>query len=40
RRGGEPGDSRVRIPRPGGAASLNAGVAAGIVLYEAARRRA
>jgi tRNA G18 (ribose-2'-O)-methylase SpoU len=31
---------RVRIPMPGGAESLNAGVAAGIVLYEAARRRA
>ncbi|MCO8308488.1 hypothetical protein ABZ654_04135 [Streptomyces hygroscopicus] len=25
---------------PGGAESLNAGVAAGVVLYEAARRRA
>ncbi|MGP3969389.1 23S rRNA (guanosine(2251)-2'-O)-methyltransferase RlmB [Streptomyces sp. 6N223] len=33
-------DLRVRIPMPGGAESLNAGVAAGIVLYEAARRRA
>lgn len=33
-------DIRVRIPMPGGAESLNAGVAAGIVLYEAARRRA
>jgi 23S rRNA (guanosine2251-2'-O)-methyltransferase len=32
-------DVRVRIPMPGGAESLNAGVAAGIVLYEAARRR-
>ena len=27
---------RVRIPMPGGAESLNAGVAAGVVLYEAA----
>jgi 23S rRNA (guanosine2251-2'-O)-methyltransferase len=37
---GETCDLRVRIPMPGGAAeSLNAGVAAGIVLYEAARRR-
>ncbi|MFI2726862.1 tRNA (guanine-N2)-dimethyltransferase, partial [Streptomyces sp. NPDC018647] len=26
-------------PMPGGAESLNAGVAAGVVLYEAARRR-
>lgn len=33
-------DARVRIPMPGGAESLNAGVAAGVVLYEAARRRA
>ncbi|MFI2619928.1 hypothetical protein ACH5A6_21715, partial [Streptomyces sp. NPDC018584] len=33
-------DFRVRIPMPGGAESLNAGVAAGVVLYEAARRRA
>jgi 23S rRNA (guanosine2251-2'-O)-methyltransferase len=34
-------DLRVRIPMPGGAAeSLNAGVAAGVVLYEASRRRA
>ncbi|GGZ95732.1 23S rRNA (guanosine(2251)-2'-O)-methyltransferase RlmB [Streptomyces echinoruber] len=33
-------DFRVRIPMPGGAESLNAGVAASIVLYEAARRRA
>ena len=32
-------DVRVRIPMPGGAESLNAGVATGIVLYEAARRR-
>ncbi|WP_069816812.1 23S rRNA (guanosine(2251)-2'-O)-methyltransferase RlmB [Streptomyces sp. TP-A0874] len=32
-------DLRVRIPMPGGAESLNAGVAAGVVLYEAARRR-
>jgi 23S rRNA (guanosine2251-2'-O)-methyltransferase len=37
---GEVCDLRVRIPMPGGAESLNAGVAAGIVLYEAARRRA
>ncbi|MEU0049512.1 23S rRNA (guanosine(2251)-2'-O)-methyltransferase RlmB [Streptomyces sp. NPDC006184] len=37
---GETCDHRVRIPMPGGAESLNAGVAAGIVLYEAARRRA
>ncbi|MFD6838267.1 TrmH family RNA methyltransferase, partial [Streptomyces diastaticus] len=37
---GETCDIRVRIPMPGGAESLNAGVAAGIVLYEAARRRA
>jgi 23S rRNA (guanosine2251-2'-O)-methyltransferase len=37
---GETCDYRVRIPMPGGAESLNAGVAAGIVLYEAARRRA
>jgi 23S rRNA (guanosine2251-2'-O)-methyltransferase len=36
---GESCDFRVRIPMPGGAESLNAGVAAGIVLYEAARRR-
>jgi 23S rRNA (guanosine2251-2'-O)-methyltransferase len=37
---GETCDLRVRIPmQPGGAESLNAGVAAGIVLYEAARRR-
>ncbi|MGK5533227.1 23S rRNA (guanosine(2251)-2'-O)-methyltransferase RlmB [Streptomyces sp. URMC 129] len=37
---GETCDVRVRIPMPGGVAeSLNAGVAAGIVLYEAARRR-
>ncbi|MBC3990810.1 23S rRNA (guanosine(2251)-2'-O)-methyltransferase RlmB [Streptomyces sp. AC563] len=32
-------DVRVRIAMPGGAESLNAGVAAGVVLYEAARRR-
>ncbi|MEU7584080.1 23S rRNA (guanosine(2251)-2'-O)-methyltransferase RlmB [Streptomyces sp. NPDC041068] len=32
-------DFRVRIPMPGGAESLNAGVAAGVVLYEASRRR-
>ncbi|MFE6776575.1 23S rRNA (guanosine(2251)-2'-O)-methyltransferase RlmB [Streptomyces sp. NPDC057702] len=32
-------DLRVRIAMPGGAESLNAGVAAGVVLYEAARRR-
>ncbi|MFE5209031.1 23S rRNA (guanosine(2251)-2'-O)-methyltransferase RlmB [Streptomyces sp. NPDC056600] len=36
---GETCDYRVRIPMPGGAESLNAGVATGIVLYEAARRR-
>jgi 23S rRNA (guanosine2251-2'-O)-methyltransferase len=37
---GETCDLTARIPMPGGAAeSLNAGVAAGIVLYEAARRR-
>ncbi|MCU7824069.1 23S rRNA (guanosine(2251)-2'-O)-methyltransferase RlmB [Kitasatospora sp. DSM 101779] len=33
-------DIRVRIPMPGETESLNAGVAAGIVLYEAARLRA
>jgi 23S rRNA (guanosine2251-2'-O)-methyltransferase len=37
---GETCDFRVRIPMPGGSESLNAGVAAGVVLYEAARRRA
>lgn len=37
---GETCDHLVRIPMPGGTESLNAGVAAGIVLYEAARRRA
>ncbi|MGW0535849.1 23S rRNA (guanosine(2251)-2'-O)-methyltransferase RlmB [Streptomyces sp. NPDC003032] len=37
---GETCDYRVRISMPGGAESLNAGVAAGVVLYEAARRRA
>lgn len=37
---GETCDYRVSIPMPGGAESLNAGVAAGIVLYEASRRRA
>jgi 23S rRNA (guanosine2251-2'-O)-methyltransferase len=37
---GETCDVRVRIPMPGGAESLNAGVAAGVVLYEASRRRA
>ncbi|AZM46807.1 23S rRNA (guanosine(2251)-2'-O)-methyltransferase RlmB [Streptomyces sp. WAC 06738] len=37
---GQTCDVRVRIPMPGGAESLNAGVAAGVVLYEAARRRA
>ncbi|GHJ34491.1 23S rRNA (guanosine(2251)-2'-O)-methyltransferase RlmB [Streptomyces sp. TS71-3] len=37
---GETCDVRARIPMPGGAESLNAGVATGIVLYEAARRRA
>ena len=36
---GETCDVRVRIPMPGEAESLNAGVAAGVVLYEAARRR-
>lgn len=36
---GETCDFRVRIAMPGGAESLNAGVAAGVVLYEAARRR-
>ncbi|WP_129841807.1 23S rRNA (guanosine(2251)-2'-O)-methyltransferase RlmB [Streptomyces sp. RFCAC02] len=36
---GETCDVLVRIPMPGGAESLNAGVAAGVVLYEAARRR-
>ncbi|MFB6785498.1 TrmH family RNA methyltransferase, partial [Streptomyces olivaceus] len=36
---GETCDVRVRIPMPGGAESLNAGVATGIVLYEAARHR-
>ncbi|MDT0305493.1 23S rRNA (guanosine(2251)-2'-O)-methyltransferase RlmB [Streptomyces sp. DSM 44917] len=37
---GETCDIRVRIPMPGTAESLNAGVAAGIVLWEASRRRA
>lgn len=38
---GETCDLLARIPMPGGAAeSLNAGVAAGVVLYEASRRRA
>ncbi|TGA95418.1 23S rRNA (guanosine(2251)-2'-O)-methyltransferase RlmB [Streptomyces sp. MZ04] len=37
---GETCDYRVRIPMPGGTESLNAGVAAGVVLYEASRRRA
>ncbi|MQY13092.1 putative tRNA/rRNA methyltransferase [Streptomyces sp. RB5] len=37
---GETCDFKVRIPMPGGAESLNAGVAAGIVLYEVSRRRA
>jgi 23S rRNA (guanosine2251-2'-O)-methyltransferase len=37
---GETCDYRVSIPMPGGAESLNAGVAAGIVMYEAAARRA
>ncbi len=36
---GETCDYLVRIPMPGGSESLNAGVAAGVVLYEAARRR-
>ncbi|HEX4657686.1 MAG TPA: TrmH family RNA methyltransferase, partial [Streptosporangiaceae bacterium] len=33
-------DVLARIPMPGTAESLNAGVAAGIALYEVARRRA
>jgi 23S rRNA (guanosine2251-2'-O)-methyltransferase len=33
-------DVLTRIPMPGGAESLNAGVAAGIALYEVARVRA
>ncbi|KAB8167032.1 23S rRNA (guanosine(2251)-2'-O)-methyltransferase RlmB [Streptomyces sp. 3MP-14] len=37
---GETCDLRVRIPMPGGAESLNAGVAAGVALYAAATRRA
>ncbi|MEV0115512.1 23S rRNA (guanosine(2251)-2'-O)-methyltransferase RlmB [Streptomyces sp. NPDC050844] len=37
---GETCDYRVRIPMPGGTESLNAGVAAGVVLYEASRHRA
>ncbi|MCE7080223.1 23S rRNA (guanosine(2251)-2'-O)-methyltransferase RlmB [Streptomyces sp. ST2-7A] len=36
---GETCDVRARIPMPGGAESLNAGVAAGVVLYEVSRRR-
>ncbi len=36
----EAADVRVRIPMPGATESLNAGVAAGIALYEIARRRA
>ena len=32
-------DVRVAIPMPGGAESLNAGVAAGVLLYEALRQR-
>ncbi|MEU8824363.1 23S rRNA (guanosine(2251)-2'-O)-methyltransferase RlmB [Streptomyces sp. NPDC048636] len=36
---GDTCDLRVRIPMPGGAESLNAGVAAGVVLYEVARQR-
>ncbi|PSM44426.1 23S rRNA (guanosine(2251)-2'-O)-methyltransferase RlmB [Streptomyces dioscori] len=36
---GETCDFRVRIPMPGGTESLNAGVAAGVVLYEASRKR-
>jgi len=32
-------DEGVRIPMPGGAESLNAGVAAGVLLYEALRQR-
>jgi 23S rRNA (guanosine2251-2'-O)-methyltransferase len=37
---GETADIRVRIPLAGPTESLNAGVAAGIALYEVARRRA
>jgi 23S rRNA (guanosine2251-2'-O)-methyltransferase len=37
---GEAADLRVRIPLVGPTESLNAGVAAGIALYEIARRRA
>jgi 23S rRNA (guanosine2251-2'-O)-methyltransferase len=37
---GETADIRVRIPLAGPTESLNAGVAAGIALYEIARRRA
>ncbi|HET6857886.1 MAG TPA: 23S rRNA (guanosine(2251)-2'-O)-methyltransferase RlmB [Streptomyces sp.] len=37
---GETCDYLVRIPMSGAAESLNAGVAAGVVLYEAAKRRA
>ncbi|MEN8649397.1 23S rRNA (guanosine(2251)-2'-O)-methyltransferase RlmB [Streptomyces sp. 21So2-11] len=37
---GETCDFLVRIPMAGSAESLNAGVAAGVVLYEAAKRRA
>ncbi|MDJ1135818.1 23S rRNA (guanosine(2251)-2'-O)-methyltransferase RlmB [Streptomyces iconiensis] len=36
---GQTCDILARIPMPGGAESLNAGVAAGVVLYEASRRR-
>ncbi|WP_461030607.1 23S rRNA (guanosine(2251)-2'-O)-methyltransferase RlmB, partial [Streptomyces sparsus] len=36
---GETCDLLVRIPMPGGGESLNAGVAAGVALYETARRR-
>ena len=32
-------DARVRIPMPGGAESLNAAMAAGLLLYEALRQR-
>jgi 23S rRNA (guanosine2251-2'-O)-methyltransferase len=35
----EAADVRVRIPMSGATESLNAGVAAGIALYEIARRR-
>ena len=31
-------DERIRIPMPGGAESLNAGVAAGVLIYESVRK--